>query len=79
LQRLASIVSMALAGFLASTVLRGFHEVVAGVAFGPYDTVFGVAALLFIVAGLASIVPLRGAAADAPAPMPQSAPAQRGS
>jgi MFS family permease len=61
LQQLASIVSMALAGLLASTVLRGFHQVIVGVTFGPYDTVMTVGGLLFIVAGLASIAPMRGA------------------
>jgi MFS family permease len=70
-QELASILSMALAGFLASTVLRGFHEVIAGVTFGPYDTVFGVSGLLFILGGLAAVVPLRTAR---PAPAAQAAP-----
>lgn len=60
LQQLASIVSMALAGLLASTVLRGFHATVGGLHFGPYDTVFAVGGLLFAVAGLASIGPMRG-------------------
>jgi MFS family permease len=60
-QQLASILSIALAGFLASTVLRSLHEVIAGVTFGPYDTVFGVAGLLFIIGGAASVIPLRGA------------------
>jgi hypothetical protein len=73
-QQLASILSMALAGFLASTVLRGMHEVVAEVTFGPYDTIFGVAGLLFIAAGLASILPLRDAGATpATAPVPDQA------
>jgi MFS family permease len=78
LQQLASIVSLVLAGVLASTVLRGMHAVVAGIAFGPYDTVFAIAGLLFVIAGVASIAPLRtavqsqvtnepGAADDAPA------------
>jgi MFS family permease len=60
-QQLASIVSMALAGLLASTVLRGFHKVIGGVTFGPYDTVLTVGGLLFVIAGLASIGPMRGA------------------
>lgn len=59
-QELASILSMAAAGFLASTVLRGMHEVIAGVTFGPYDTIFAVSGLLFVVAGFASIIPMRG-------------------
>jgi MFS family permease len=59
LQQLASIVSMVLAGVLASTLLRGFHAVVAGVHLGPYDTVFAVAGLLFVIAGVAAIGPMR--------------------
>lgn len=58
-QQLASILSMAAAGLLASTVLRGFHAVVGGLSFGPYDTIFLFAGLMFVVAGLASIAPLR--------------------
>jgi MFS family permease len=58
LQQLASIISMVLAGVLASTVLRGFHEKIAGITFGPYDTVFAVGGLLFVIGGLAAIAPL---------------------
>lgn len=58
LQQLASIVSMVLAGVLASTALRGFHATVAGMKLGPYDTVFAAAGLLFMIAGIASIGPL---------------------
>jgi MFS family permease len=81
-QQLAAILSMAVSGFLASTVLRGFHQVVLGVTLGPYDTVFIAAGLLFVAAGLASIVPLRGtaegtpdtpAAPDVPGPEPDPA------
>ena len=58
LRQLASIVSMVLAGVLASTLLRGFHATVAGMKFGPYDTIFAAAGLLFMIAGIASIGPL---------------------
>lgn len=61
LQQLAGITSMAVAGLLASTVLRGMHVVIAGTAFGPVDTIFGFSAILIVTAGLAVIVPLRGA------------------
>jgi MFS family permease len=61
MQQLASIVSMALAGLLASTVLRGFHREIAGVTLGPYDTVLTCSGLLFVIAGLALIAPMRGA------------------
>ncbi len=79
LQQLASIVSMVLAGVLASTVLHGFHAVVAGVHFGPYDTVFAAAGLLFVIGGVAAIGPMRRAsqatlaAGTAPAPAGTSA------
>jgi MFS family permease len=65
--QLASIVSMALVGFLASTVLRGFHQVIAGLTFGPYDTIFTVAGLLFTIAGLALIRPMGGTVQALPA------------
>jgi hypothetical protein len=81
-QQLASIASMALAGLLASTVLRGFHEVIGGVTFGPYDTVLTVGGLLFLIAGLASIAPMRGASrqsagredASPDSPTPEASP-----
>ena len=57
-QQLAAIGSMAVAGFLASTALRGFHGTVGGLHFGTYDTISAVAGLLFIAGGLAA-VPLR--------------------
>jgi MFS family permease len=56
---LAAISSMGATGILTSTALRGFHATVAGISFGPYDTVFAVAGLLFMTSGIASIAPLR--------------------
>jgi hypothetical protein len=44
---------------LTSTALRGFHATVTGISFGPYNTVFAVAGLLFMASGFASIAPLR--------------------
>ena len=55
LQQLASIVSMVLAGLLASTVLRGFSAKFIGLSFGPYDTVFAAGGVLLLLAGLATI------------------------
>jgi MFS family permease len=57
-QQVANIISMAVAGFLAGTVLRGMHLVVAGVTFGPINTIFAASALLVITGGLAMISPL---------------------
>lgn len=55
---LASVSSIAAAGFLASTGLRSFHTALAGISFGPYDSIFAIAGLLFTVSGLAAIAPL---------------------
>jgi MFS family permease len=63
---LASISSMAVAGVLASSVLRNLHVVVAGITFGRIDTIFGCGALLMIAAGCWSVRPLRNQAAPAP-------------
>jgi MFS family permease len=73
---LASIISMAVAGVLASSVLRNLHVVVAGVTFGRIDTIFGFSALLMAAAGLLSIRPLRESTkAPAPAPTQEQASA----
>ena len=61
LQQTANIVSMAAAGLLAGTVLRGTRVVVAGVTFRATDTIFGAGALLIVAAGFAVLGPLRGA------------------
>ena len=58
----ANVCSTATAGLLASTVLRGFRATVLGATFGPYDTIIGVAGLLFVAAGVAAWLPLRRAA-----------------
>jgi MFS family permease len=55
LQQIAALASTAVAGFLVSTALRGLHQSFAGTTFGPYDTVFAIGGLLFIIGGLAAI------------------------
>jgi hypothetical protein len=62
LQQVANITSIAAAGLLAGIVLRGMHLVVAGVTFGPVDTIFAASAVLIIVGGLVMIRPLSGTA-----------------
>ena len=57
---LASVVSLVLAGLAVSTVLRGFHTVVLGFAFGPVDTIYTVMGLLTILAGVYAARSLRG-------------------
>jgi len=54
--------SIAGAGLLAGTVLRGMHQVVAGVKFGPVDTIFAASAVFIIMGGLVMISPLSDAA-----------------
>ena len=71
LQQVANIGSLAAAGFLAGTVLHGFHANVGGITFGPIDTIFAASALLIIAAGLIMIRPLSKVAVPAqerPAP-----------
>jgi hypothetical protein len=61
-----SIGKAATEGGLASwsnAALRGLHQSFAGTTFGPYDTVFAVGGLLFIIGGLAAIPLLAGAPA----------------
>lgn len=60
LMTLASLVSIALAGYLDSTALHGFHAAVLGVQFGPIDTIFLAAGILVVLGGLYAMVALRG-------------------
>lgn len=48
---LAQMLSMAGAGWLASSVLHGLRGTVAGIHVGPIDTIFTAAGLLMIAAG----------------------------
>ena len=67
-QQIASIASMAAAGFLASTVLRGMHVVIAGASFGPIakDTIIGVSGLIILAAALWSGMHLHTASQPGP-------------
>lgn len=56
---LASILSLAVAGVLYSTVLRGFHATVLRIDFGPVDTIFTGAGVLLVAAGIYAMVNLR--------------------
>ena len=56
----ASTLSIALAGYLVSTVLLDFHTTVFGVAFGPVDTIFMFAGFLTVISGFYAIANLRG-------------------
>lgn len=50
--QLASMVAAASAGWLASSELRGFSASVGGVRLGPIDSIFAVASVLIVVAGV---------------------------
>jgi MFS family permease len=56
---LVTILSVAIAGSLASTVLHGLHATVLGMTFGPIDTLFTFAGLLILLGGLYALVNLR--------------------
>jgi MFS family permease len=56
---LTSMLSIALAGYLDSTVLGGLHVQLVGVSFGPVDTIFTVSGCLMVLAGLYAMVALR--------------------
>ncbi len=57
---LIGIISVALAGTLASTVLSGFHATLAGVVFGPIDTILTGTGVLIMLGGLYAMLSLRG-------------------
>lgn len=55
----ASTLSIVLAGYLDSTVLRDFYMTFWGIAFGPVDTIFTGAGILAVFAGFFAMVNLR--------------------
>lgn len=55
-----SMFSLALAGLLASTVLRGLHARLLGMSFGPIDTIYLAAGVLALLGGLYALVMLGG-------------------
>jgi MFS family permease len=70
IQQLASMLSVVVAGWLASTALRNFHATVAGLHVGTYDTIFTVVGVLILAAGGYALVAL-----PAERPAPQAATA----
>ena len=48
----SALIATALAGWLASTVLSGFHFVLLGSIFGPIDTIFSASGILVMSAGI---------------------------
>jgi len=75
---LASLLSIALAGYLDSTVLVGFHAELFGVHFGPLDTIFLVAGAVIVLGGLLLRLLLGGVdVSGAHMPPDADVPAQR--
>jgi MFS family permease len=57
--RLAALISVIVAGYLVSTVLRGFHASRFGLTFGPVDTVFSGTGALAVLGGVYARISLR--------------------
>jgi MFS family permease len=73
---LASIVSVGLAGLLASTVLQHLDGTLLGLRFGPIDTIFTGTGILVVLGGLYAMVNLRGVTlAGETKPVPVETPA----
>jgi MFS family permease len=67
---LSSLLSMAVTGFVASTVLHGVRLDVGGVVFGRVDLIFTFSAIMMITAGLLAYRPLSRQPSPAPAEAP---------
>jgi MFS family permease len=59
-ERLAELISVGVAGYLASSVLLGFHGTLLGLSFGPLDTLFLCSGILMLLGGLFATMRLRG-------------------
>jgi hypothetical protein len=63
---IAGIISTAGAGYLATSLLSGFHSQVGGIRIGTYDTIFSLAGLLVLGGGVYAILAFRRAAGPQP-------------
>ncbi|MBA2288134.1 MAG: hypothetical protein H0W02_21885, partial [Ktedonobacteraceae bacterium] len=70
---LCSILSAALAGYLASTLLHNFHATVLGLSFGPIDTIFLGMGALVVLGGLYAMANLHDLPTETVLPAPASA------
>ncbi len=59
-ESLATLMALVGAGYLDSTVLRGFHRSLFGIPFGPVDTCFTLAGIVTFIGGLLVFAYLRG-------------------
>jgi len=57
---LVGMFSVAIAGYLDSTVLHNFHTRLLGISLGPIDTIFTGTGILAILGGLYAVINLRG-------------------
>ncbi|MFB8204537.1 MFS transporter [Kitasatospora purpeofusca] len=71
--RLAAMLTAVLSGWLAGSGLRDFSGSLAGLRFGPIDTIFAVSGLVVVLAGVYARVGLPASGA-APTPAPADAP-----
>jgi MFS family permease len=55
---LSSLLSIALSGYLASTLLVDFHASLLGITLGPIDSIFTISGLLALISGLYSLTSL---------------------
>jgi hypothetical protein len=58
--RMTELVSVAVSGYLASTLLVGFQGTALGIRFGPIDTIFTICAILMLLGGVFAVIRLRG-------------------
>ncbi len=71
---LGNLVSVSLAGYLASTLFKNIHGSFLGFAIGPIDTIFTLAALLFLISGVYALIQLKSDPKPTPTvPAPASA------
>jgi len=59
LMAMGRLIAAFLSGFLASSILHGFHASLLGQSFGPVDTIFTGAGLLCLIASLYTAWKLR--------------------
>lgn len=57
---LAAALSIAIVGYLDSTVLRSFHTTLMGISIGPIDTIFTITGISIVASGFYALVNLRG-------------------
>jgi hypothetical protein len=64
------MLSIALAGYLTSTILHNFHATLLGFTFGSVDTIFTATGLLVVLGALYTMVNLRSVYKAKENPMP---------